>query len=124
MTIRINCDRPVVFRNQPLGIIKGYIAIWGSPFLVDSYKTWFDRERPPEMALDSGMHHRPIMYEHAMDKVIKKEVVGVIDEIFFDTVGIGFIGHLFPSSEFFPKIVADILARKLKTSSATMENTA
>ena len=124
MTIRISCERPVVFRNQPLGIIKGYIAIWGSRFLVDSYKTWFDRERPPEMALDSGMHRRPIMYEHAMDKVIRKEVVGVIDEIFFDEIGIGFIGHLFPSSEFFPKIVSDILARRLKTSSATMENTA
>lgn len=112
--------RAVTVIDPVVGEIEGYIAIWGDPVHRDSYKTWFDRARPPEMALDNGMHRRPITYEHAQDGVVRYEIIGYIDDISFDDVGIKYRGHLDRSSPFFPRMVDELQRGILFTSSGTL----
>ncbi len=108
--------RAVSFIDAAIGEIQGYIAIWGSPEHRDAYGTFFDKSKPPDMALDFLPF--PICYEHGMGKA-RKEIVGSVDGIWFDDVGIAFRGTLNRASKWFGKLVADIRAKRLRTSSAT-----
>lgn len=119
-----HCDRAVQITDDVVGEVAGYVAVWGDASQVDSYGTFFAKDRPPEMDLDMGMHRRPIKYEHAQDGALRFETVGVIDRIWFDDTGIAYRGHLDRSSPFFERIVAELRGGVLKTSSATMSHTA
>jgi phage head maturation protease len=111
-------------RAQAQGRVTGYVAIWGSPEQRDEYETYFDKARPPAMGIDAGMHRRPILYEHALQEGIGPEIVGVIEDVFFDETGIAFNGQLDPSSPYYQSVMALLKAGKLATSSATMTHTA
>jgi phage head maturation protease len=104
------------------GILRGYLALWGSPQVVDHFNTYFSREAPPEMALD--YLPRPILYEHGQDGGVRKEIVGSVTRIWFDERGIAFEGKLDRSCEYFPRMVAELKAGDLATSSSTAEHTA
>lgn len=104
------------------GDMDGYVAIWGTSQRRDSYNTWFDREKPPDMALD--FMPRPIMYEHGMDGQVGDEIIGSVNEIGFDDVGITFKGTLFKSCLHYVRIAGELISKKLKTSSSSGEHTA
>ena len=104
------------------GIIKGYIAIWGSAQERDSYDTWFDRQRPPEMDLD--LLPIALRYEHGMDGGVKHERIGELYEVGFDDAGIFFFARLDKSGPFFKRTVGEIQhgtgEGKLRTSTGTL----
>lgn len=120
----VHVNRAVAVIDDVIGVIRGYVAIWGVPIKPDAYGTYFSKERPPEMGIDRGMHRRPILYEHTRDGVFKKEIVGVIDKVWFDDIGIAFEGHLDRSLNGFQRLIDEIRNEELKTSSATMQHTA
>jgi hypothetical protein len=102
----IRSDKRVNLLDEVEGLIRAYVAIWGSPSQTDSYDTWFDRERPPEMDLD--LLPIALRYEHGMDGEITYERIGEIFEIGFDDIGIYFKAHLDKSSPFFARVVDEI----------------
>lgn len=104
------------------GEIEGYVAIWGNPLQRDSYNTWFDKERPPEMALDFLPF--PVYLEHALEGVAKKEIVGRIVRVWFDEIGIRFSAMLDRSLPTFGWVIDKIRRRKYFTSSATASHLA
>lgn len=104
------------------GIIRGYVAIWGTADKRDAYGTWFDREAPPEMALDYLPF--PVYYEHTQDETVRKEIVGSVTRIHFDDTGIAFEGTLDKSSAYFERMIGEIQEQELATSSATAEHVA
>lgn len=104
------------------GVIRGYVAIWTNPNDLDAYGTYFSRENPPEMALD--FLPRPISYDHAQDGIVGKEIIGSVDRIWFDDIGIAFEGHLDRSNVYFNRMAEQINAKELFTSSSTAEHTA
>ncbi len=106
----------------PLGKIKLHLAVWGSPTHRDSYGTWFDRANPPDLALD--FLPVPLLYEHGMDGKKRKDIIGSLDRVFFDEIGIAGEGTLDPSKPYFPDLISDIRRKKLKTSSATANHIA
>lgn len=106
----------------PIGKIKLHLAVWGSPTHRDSYGTWFDRANPPDLALD--FLPVPLLYEHGMDGAIGKDIIGSLDRVYFDDIGIAGEGTLDPSKRYFPKLINDIRAKRLKTSSATANHIA
>lgn len=110
-------DNQVRMIDEVIGQIEGYIARWGSPLERDSYGTWFDRDSPPDMALDFLPF--PLAYEHGQDGTVKREIIGSVESIWFDDVGIAFSGYLNRAAKAFPKVVSEILGKKLFTSSAT-----
>lgn len=109
--------RAVLLSNEAVGELELYLAIWGSPDHRDSYGTYFDKAAPPDMALD--FLPIPLMYEHGMAGNIKKEIIGSLNRIAFDDIGIKGFATLNRSSPFFSKMVEDTRARRLFTSSAT-----
>jgi len=114
--------RRVTIVDEVQGVIRGYIAIWGSPEHRDSYQTWFDREQPPELGLD--FLPIPLIYEHGFDGGIKKEIIGSVARAWFDDIGIRFEAILDKTSTAFSRFIAEIRSGKLKTSSATAEHLA
>ena len=106
------------------GILSGYVFIWGDADHRDAYDTWFDRSRPPELAIDHGVAGRPISYEHALDGVVRHEVIGWLDRVWYDDRGLRYEGHLDRSGPFFERVAGELMAGELKTSSATASHTA
>lgn len=101
----------------PIGKVKLHLAVWGSPQHRDSYGTWFDRANPPDMALD--FLPVPLLYEHGQDGKVRKDIVGSLDRIYFDDIGIAGDATLDPSKPVFPQLIKEIRGKELKTSSAT-----
>lgn len=119
---RLFSTRAVSIVNEVEGIIRGYIAIWGDSAHRDSYETWFDPARPPEMNLD--LLPVAIYYEHGQDGGVRKERVGEIYEAGFDDTGIFFEGQLDRSAPYFARVIEELRHGTnngaLRTSSGTM----
>jgi len=111
--------RAVAVTDNVQGITEGYVMIWGDPDHRDSYNTYFDPSRPPQMDLDNGMHRRPIKYEHCDDPVIGMDTIGMITDVWFDEVGLKYRAQLDRSSPHFDRVVKELSEGRLYTSSAT-----
>ncbi|KKM84802.1 hypothetical protein LCGC14_1295430 [marine sediment metagenome] len=114
--------RRVTITDEVQGIIRGYVAIWGSSEHRDSYQTWFDKEQPPELGLD--FLPVPLIYEHGFDGGIKKEIIGSVTRAWFDGKGVPFEATLDKTVGAFTRFISEIRSGKLSTSSATMEHLA
>ena len=114
--------RRVTIVDEIQGVIRGYIAIWGSAEQRDSYQTWFDKEQPPELGLD--FLPVPLIYEHGFDGGVKKEIIGSVFRAWFDEIGIPFEAKLDKTTGAFTRFISEIRSSKLSTSSATMEHLA
>lgn len=114
---RYTSTRAAVVSNEVIGLVRGYIAIWGDPDHRDAYDTWWDRERPAEIAMKFVPF--PLCYEHGEDGALRKEIIGSVDRIWPDDTGYAFEGHLDRGSPFFDRVVAELRRAELKTSSAT-----
>lgn len=124
LTVRTKrlATREITVVDALLGIIEGYIAIWGSPDDVDAYGTWFDQSKPPDMALDFLPF--PLMYEHGFDPDVGKDIIGAVREIWFDDIGIAFRGELDRTSRHFDRVLSEVLDGVLATSSSTGDHIA
>lgn len=115
--------RRISFVDDVEGIITGYIAIWGNPEQVDSYGTWFDKSRPPELDLD--LLPVALRYEHGMDGQIQKPRIGEIYKVWFDDIGIPFEAKLDKSLPYYERVVIEIKEGTpngpLRTSSGSQE---
>ena len=115
-------NRAVEMVDDVEGIIRGYVAIWGDSEHRDSYDTWFDRQRPPEMDLD--LLPIALRYEHGMDGGITYERIGEVYKVWFDDIGIPFEARLDKSSPYFERVIMEIRHGtpdgKLRTSSGTL----
>lgn len=103
--------------NPVTGIIRGYVAIWGSPDQRDAYFTWFDRANPPHMALD--FLPVPLCLEHGEGDA-GKGIIGAVNKVWFDDTGIAFEGTLTRAHPLFNDIVGKIVEGLYKTSSGSI----
>lgn len=102
---------------SPEGEIEGYICIFGDPEHRDSYGTFFDRNKMPDMALE--YLPQPLYMEHGMDPKVGKARIGKVLQAWADNVGIKFRGLLDKGYEYFDQIVQQINEGLLATSSGT-----
>lgn len=116
--------RAVAAIGSVQGLVRCYIFIWGDSDHRDSYGTFVDPARPPQLDLENGMHRRPVKYEHSVDGEIRMETIGVITEYGYDDTGIYADVQLDMSSPYAPRVLEEISRAELKTSSATMPHTA
>lgn len=112
----------VNFIDEAIGEITGYIGIWGDSQHRDSYETWFDRANPPEMGLEYTPF--PLLLEHGTEPGVGVDIIGSVDKVWFDDVGIAFSGHLDQSKRWFQKIKQRIGRGELKTSSGSSSHVA
>jgi hypothetical protein len=115
--------RSVSFVDDVKGIVQGYIAIWGSPEQTDSYGTWWDKARPPELDLD--LLPVALRYEHGMDGAIRQSRIGEVFKVWFDDIGISFQAKLDKSFPHYERVVIEIkegtINGPLRTSSGSIQ---
>lgn len=105
------------------GVISGYIAVWGSPRDRDSYNTWFDKRRPPDLGINGFLPLR-LMYKHGRDPEIGRAIIGKVVRVWTDQTGIAFQARLDRTKPFFDRIVDEIIKNRLATSSGSAEHLA
>ena len=100
--------------------IGGYAVIWGSANERDLDGEWFDRDTEEMPDIFKSVGKLPYLYNHAMDGVLKTSVIGVVDIIDEDDVGLWYEVQLENANlyaEAFTNLVND---NKLGTSSGTL----
>jgi len=100
--------------------LGGYMVLWGDPNKRDLDGEYFTPETEELTAIFKAMGKLPFLYNHATDKTIKTGVVGVIDVMIPDDVGIWYEAQLDSANRY--KTAIQNLARKqvLGTSSGTL----
>lgn len=79
-------DTAVKFVGNPdAGRIGGYLVVWGSPAQRDLQGEYFTPET--ELGLD-WYTHRPVLYHHTLDNTLKAALIGTIDTLKADEVGL------------------------------------
>ncbi len=67
------------------GRVGGYLVVWGSPQTRDLHGEYFTPET--DLGLD-WYEHRPVLYHHGLDSALKSAVIGVLDRLQVDEVGL------------------------------------
>ena len=124
-----NVSRAVMLANEAQGIIRGYVFLWGSPngengVGRDSYDTYFDKSRPPNIGFNGDLSGYPVCIEHGLDPVAGKQAVGYITRNGFDEVGCWFEAQLDHSSPIYARTLDKIQRGDYFTSSSSAEHMA
>lgn len=122
--INLNELRRIDVVDALQGVIKIYSFIWGSPEKRDSYDTWFDKSRPPSYSYDGKLRGYPICYEHGQDPVYGKEPVGVIQDSYFDDIGLANVAQLDQSHPQYERTLSESLNGELWSSSSSANHMA
>lgn len=75
----------VKFLDEEGGRIGGYLVVWGSPAQRDLQGEYFTPQT--ELALD-WYERRPVLYHHGLDGTLKANLIGVIETLKTDDVGL------------------------------------
>lgn len=70
------------------GRIGGYLVLWGDEKRRDVYREYFSKRTEETDAIFKAIGKLPALYQHAMDGAVKSSVVGVIDTLKRDDIGI------------------------------------
>jgi HK97 family phage major capsid protein len=111
------CQRAVTAVDSVEGVLKLYVAIWGSPEQRDSYDTWWDKARPVDIGLKFTPY--PLKYDHASDSSIGAETIGTVESVVLDDIGYLATARLDKGSPYFGRIISEVRKGELFTSSAT-----
>lgn len=100
--------------------LGGYLVLWGTPEQKDLTGEYFTPETEELDAIFKAIGKLPYLYEHAMDGALKTAVVGVIDTLQPDEIGLWYEAQLDRSGKY--KAAIQQLAKDgaLGTSSGTL----
>ena len=99
--------------------VGGYALIWGSESQKDLTGEFFDAQTDELKTIFSALGRLPLLYHHGLDESIKTSVIGIVDDIHEDSVGMWYSAQLRKSGEYDEYIKKLIAGGKLKTSSQT-----
>ena len=71
--------------DEPAGRVGGYLITWGEPRQPDMQGEYFTPET--DVGLD-WYERRPVLYHHGLDGALKAAVIGVIDTLAPDEIGL------------------------------------
>src|SRR3990167_6847159 len=70
--------------------IGGYALIWGNENKKDLTEEWFDKDTEELTTIFDAVGKLPYLYHHALDDTIKTAVIGIVDVLVKDDVGLWF----------------------------------
>jgi hypothetical protein len=117
-------NRAVSVIDDVEGVIELYAFIWGSSDQRDSYGTYFSKEKPPSYSYKGDLRGREISYEHGQDKSIGKPPIGETLSGSFDDIGLKLQARLDKSSPYFNRIISELRAGELFSSSGSLSHLA
>jgi hypothetical protein len=81
----MHCITAAKMLDEAAGRIGGYLVVWGSPYERDLQGEYFT----PHTELGLAWYdRRPVLYQHGLDGSLKAAVMGYIDTLRADNVGI------------------------------------
>ena len=99
--------------------LGSYAILWGSESVKDLTGEYFDPNTEELTAIFDGIGRLPMLYQHSLDNVMKSRIVGIVDTLIKDDVGLWYEAQQKMSDEYDDMIKKLILAGKLKTSTQT-----
>lgn len=100
--------------------LGGYAAIWGDADTPDFHGEWFDSETSEMDSIFKSVGKLPFLYDHAMDGAIKTSVVGLVDVLESDDIGLWYEAQLDKANEYIDAIQQLSQKGVLGTSSGTL----
>jgi hypothetical protein len=99
--------------------VGSYAVLWGTEEKRDLTGEFFDRETQELTAVFDAVGKLPFIYHHGLDEEVKTKVIGVVDVLKADTVGLWYEAQLKLADEYDAYIKKMLDDQKLKTSSQT-----
>jgi len=102
------------------GRLRHYVVKWGDANAPDLTSEFFTPQTQELDVIFKAMGKLPLLYHHGMDKQLKSAVVGVVDQMGADEVGMWAESQLDMSNRYANAILDLANKRKLGTSSGTL----
>ena len=99
--------------------IGGYAVLWGSESRKDWTGEFFDEKTEELTVIFDGVGRLPLLYQHTLNGAIKSAVVGVVDTLKADSIGLWYEAELKLANEYETAVKKLINGGKLKTSTQT-----
>jgi len=99
--------------------VGSYAVLWGGPDQRDLTGEYFTPNTAELERVFKALGKLPLIYRHAGDEVIKADVVGIVDFMARDDVGLWYEAQITAADEYKKAIVQMIQEGKLGTSSGT-----
>lgn len=117
-----NCGVPTGLAVKALGQhrIGGYAALWGGPDRKDLVEEYFTPETGEMLNVFDAVGALPLFYHHGMDETVKATVVGLVDIMQLDDVGLWYEAEMKKGNEYREAIAAMIAERSLHTSTGCL----
>lgn len=113
---------PALFTVKKLGgdRVGGYAVLWGNQNARDIDGEWFEKDTEELTGVFDTMKKLPYFYDHADDKSVKSTVIGVVDVLRADDIGLWYEAQLNKAGEYREAIEGLISYGMLGTSSGTL----
>jgi hypothetical protein len=100
--------------------LGGYAVVWGNDKTVDLDGEWFDSGTEELDSIFKSVGRLPYLYDHAMDNTLKTAVVGVVDVMESDDIGLWYEVQLDRANQYATAIQQLAADSKIGTSSGTL----
>lgn len=100
--------------------LGGYAVLWGSPSQKDITGEYFTPDTAEMLSIFKAMGRLPWLYHHAMDDTVKAEVVGFVDVLEADDLGLWYETQLAKATKYREVVKRLADAGALGTSSSTL----
>ena len=97
-----------------------YLVLWGSPEERDSYRTYFTPETEEFDVVFRAVGRVPMFYHHAMHDEVRTSVIGLVDVMLPDSIGLWVEGELNKASKYREDIRFMLSQKSLWWSSGTL----
>ena len=115
-------QKSIQFKSGSTDRVGAYAVLWGSETKKDLDGEFFTEKTEELTKIFDAVGKLPLLYQHTADAVLKTHVLGIVDTLKADSVGLWYEAQLLMSSEYDEWVKKLIQSGKLKTSSQTFPN--
>lgn len=102
------------------GRLRHYAVLWGSAEQRDLYHEWFTAKTSELDVIFKTIGKLPLLYHHGLDSAVKASVVGVVDQMGTDDVGLWVESQVDMANRYAVAITQMVANKKLGTSTGTL----
>lgn len=102
--------------------LGGYAVLWGNDTERDLDGEYFDAETAEMTSIFKAVGRLPYLYNHASDQTVKSSVVGVVDVLEADDLGLWYEAQLDVANQYVGAIRGLVGRKALGTRSGTLPN--
>ena len=99
--------------------VGSHAVLWGDENRKDLTEEYFDKNTEELTAIFDAVGRLPYLYHHATDGTLKTAVIGVVDTLKIDSVGLWYEAQLKLADEYAEYVKKLLEGKKLKTSTQT-----